>query len=353
MRQISSLLQGLARSLSVGRDRDRDRDRKGNGAGDRKTAVPAVLRTSGTLWGDGSDTFAAVCSRRGEKGINQDCSIVWEGFGCQEGTIFCGIFDGHGPWGHYVAKVVRDSLPPSLLCHWQEALALASLIDDGKKKLGDCQFDLWKRSYVAACAAVDDELRRSRRLDAVQSGCTALSIVKQGNLMVVANVGDSRAVLGTTYGDGTIVAVQLTVDLKPNLPQEKERIRRCNGQVYCLADEPGVHRVWQPSRESPGLAMSRAFGDYCVKDCGVISTPEVTQRRIGASDQFVILATDGVWDVLSNDEAVQIVAGTLDRAKAAKRLVECAVRAWRRKRRDIAVDDCSAICLFFHPSPPS
>lgn len=349
MRQISSLLQGLARSLSVGRDR------KGNGAGDGKTAVPvpAVLRTSGTLWGDGSDTFAAVCSRRGEKGINQDCSIVWEGFGCQEGTIFCGIFDGHGPWGHYVAKAVRDSLPPSLLCHWQEALALASLIDDGEKKLGDCQFDLWKRSYVAACAAVDDELRRSRRLDAVQSGCTALSIIKQGDLMIVANVGDSRAVLGTTSGDGAIAAVQLTVDLKPNLPQEKERIRRCNGQVYCLADEPGVHRVWQPSRESPGLAMSRAFGDYCVKDCGVISTPEVTQKRISSSDQFIILATDGVWDVLSNDEAVHIVAGTPDRAKAAKRLVECAVRAWRRKRRDIAVDDCSAICLFFHPPPPS
>jgi len=44
-----------------------------------------------------------------------------------------------------------------------------------------------------------------------------------------------------------------------------------------------------------------------------------------------------VWDVLSNDEAVQIVAGTPDREKAAKRLVECAVRAWRRKRRGIAV----------------
>ncbi|XP_066358830.1 probable protein phosphatase 2C 48 isoform X3 [Miscanthus floridulus] len=346
MRQISSLLQGLARSLSVGRDR------KGDGAGDGgKTAMPAVLRTSGTLWGEGSETFAAVCSRRGEKGINQDCSIVWEGFGCQEDTILCGIFDGHGPWGHYVAKAVRDSLPPSLLCHWQEALALASVID-GEKRLGDCQFDLWKQSYMAACAAVDDELRRSRRFDAVQSGCTALSIVKQGDLMVIANVGDSRAVLGTTSDDGSVAAVQLTVDFKPNLPQEKERIRRCNGQVYCLADEPGVHRVWQPNRESPGLAMSRAFGDYCVKDCGVISVPEVTQRRITSGDQSVILATDGVWDVLSNDEAVQIVAGTPDREKAAKRLVECAVRAWRRKRRGIAVDDCSAICLFFH-SPPS
>jgi len=82
--------------------------------------------------------------------------------------------------------------------------------------------------------------------------------------------------------------------------EEKERIRRCNGQVYCLADEPGVHRVWQPNRESPGLAMSRAFGDYCVKDYGVISVPEVTQRRISSNDQFVILATDGVPFVTSS-----------------------------------------------------
>ena len=75
MRQISSLLQGLARSLSVGRDRRGD---GGAGAGDGKAAAPAVLRTSGTVWGEGSETFAAVCSRRGEKGTNQDCSIVWE-----------------------------------------------------------------------------------------------------------------------------------------------------------------------------------------------------------------------------------------------------------------------------------
>ena len=49
-----------------------------------------------------------------------------------------------------------------------------------------------------------DKLRRSRRLDAVQSGCSALSIVKQGDLMVVANVGDSRVVLGTASDDDAI-----------------------------------------------------------------------------------------------------------------------------------------------------
>ncbi|PWZ09516.1 putative protein phosphatase 2C 48 [Zea mays] len=80
---------------------------------------------------------------------------------------------------------------------------LASLIDD-KKKLGDCQFDLWKQSYVTACVAVYDKLRRSRRLDAVQSDYTMLSIAKQGDLMVVANVGNSRVVLGTASNDGVI-----------------------------------------------------------------------------------------------------------------------------------------------------
>jgi serine/threonine protein phosphatase PrpC len=51
-----------------------------------------------------------------------------------------------------------------------------------------------------------NKLRRSHRLDAVQSGCSALSIVKQGDLMVVANVGDSRVVLGTAFDDDVITS---------------------------------------------------------------------------------------------------------------------------------------------------
>ena len=80
---------------------------------------------------------------------------------------------------------------------------MASLIDD-EKKLGDCQFDLSKQYYVATCVAVFGKLRRCRCLDAVQSGCTALSIFKQGDLMVVINVGDSRVVLGTASDNGVV-----------------------------------------------------------------------------------------------------------------------------------------------------
>jgi hypothetical protein len=86
--------------------------------------------------------------------------------------------------------------------HWQEALALASLIDD--EKFGDCQFDLWKQYYVATCVAVFGKLRRSRCLDAVQSCCTALSIFKQGDLMVIANAGDSRVVPGAASDNGAV-----------------------------------------------------------------------------------------------------------------------------------------------------
>jgi hypothetical protein len=61
-----------------------------------------------------------------------------------------------------------------------------------------------------------------------------------------------------------------------------------------MEDEPGVYRVWMPNGKTPGLAISRAFGDYCVKNFGLISVPDVTQRKLTNMDQFVILATDGV-----------------------------------------------------------
>ncbi|GMP60396.1 hypothetical protein CsSME_00023282 [Camellia sinensis var. sinensis] len=358
MGHFSSLFNGLARSFSI------KNGRNSGYCGGSESAESMVkeskkneliLRSSGTVHVNGSNNFASVFSKRGEKGVNQDCFIVWEEFGGQDDIMFCGIFDGHGQWGHYVAKRVRETMPSVLLCNWQETLTEASLNPDldfdleSDKKLHT--FNIWKHSYVKTCATVDQDLMQLRKIDSFYSGTTALTIVRQGELLVVANVGDSRAVLATMSDDGSLVPVQLTVDFKPNLPQEAERIIQSNGRVFCLEDEPGVHRVWLPDVESPGLAMSRAFGDYFVKDFGLISVPEVTQRHISNQDQFVVLATDGVWDVVSNQEAVQIVYSTPDRAKSAKRLVEHASQAWKRKRRGFVADDISAICLFFH-SPP-
>lgn len=55
-----------------------------------------------------------------------------------------------------------------------------------------------------------------------------------------------------------------------------------------------MHRLWLPDEDSPGLAMSRAFGDYCLKDFGLIATPEVSHAILSDKDEFLVLATDGV-----------------------------------------------------------
>lgn len=78
---------------------------------------------------------------------------------------------------------------------------------------------------------------------------------------------------------------------------ESKRIKRCNGRVFAHKDEPDVARLWLPNCNSPGLAMARAFGDFCLKDFGLISVPEVTHRQITEKDEFIILATDGVIEM--------------------------------------------------------
>ncbi|EOA30931.1 hypothetical protein CARUB_v10014078mg [Capsella rubella] len=347
---LPAFLDGFARTVSTKKgknppgDEDKGREIAKSMIKDSKKNS-SLLGTSGFVSSEISKRFTSICSNRGEKGINQDRAIVWEGFGCQEDITFCGMFDGHGPWGHVIAKRVKKSFPSSLLCQWQQTLASLSSSPECSSPL-----DLWKQACLKTFSVIDLDLKINPSIDSYCSGCTALTAVLQGDHLVIANAGDSRAVLATTSDDGSgLVPVQLSVDFKPNIPEEAERIKQSDGRLFCLDDEPGVYRVGMPNGGSLGLAVSRAFGDYCLKDFGLVSEPEVTYRKITDKDQFLILATDGMWDVMTNDEAVEIVRGVKERRKSAKRLVERAVVLWRRKRRSIAMDDISVLCLFFRP----
>ncbi|CAM8942543.1 unnamed protein product [Rhodiola kirilowii] len=334
-------------------------------------------RIPGRLFLNGSTELASLFTQQGKKGTNQDAMLVWENFGSRTDTVFCGVFDGHGPFGHMVAKRVRDSLPLKLSAHWEansksgDVLREMSLNNAGSTVSEDAVsvsaddysrtplletedtdnhielFQMLKDSFLKAFRIMDRELKLHTNIDCICSGTTAVTLVKQGQSLVIGNVGDSRAVLGTRDADDVLVAVQLTVDLKPNVPAELDRIQRCRGRVFALKDEPDVARVWLPNHDSPGLAMARAFGDFCLKDFGLISVPEISHRRLTVKDEFVVLATDGIWDVLTNKEVVDIVASAPTRSSAARTLVESAVRAWRYKYPTSKVDDCAVVCLFF------
>ncbi|TKW35370.1 hypothetical protein SEVIR_2G366800v4 [Setaria viridis] len=285
---------------------------------------------------DGRSRTAAVFTQQGRKGINQDAMLVWDGFGGEDDVVLCGVFDGHGPHGHLVARRVRDALP----------LRLMSAVRASKAGL-DMPAAAWRKAFARAYKAMDKDLRSHATLDCFCSGSTGVTVLKLGSDLYMANIGDSRAVLGSRdAAGGGMVAVQLTVDLKPDVPSEAERIKKCRGRVFALQDEPEVPRVWLPFDDAPGLAMARAFGDFCLKDYGVISVPEFFHWSLSEKDQFVILASDGVWDVLSNQEAVDIVSSSPSRSKAAKSLVEAATREWKTKYPTSKIDDCAVVCLY-------
>ncbi|XP_074320338.1 putative protein phosphatase 2C 34 [Silene latifolia] len=357
MVQFSSLFEGLAKSVSFkGSTGKTDKGREAaETLADEARKNHLILRCPGET-SSRCKHVASVFTKKGEKGLNQDCLTVWEKFGYQQDMTFCGVYDGHGAWGHFVAKWVSKFLPTLLLCNWQEVLAVHALNIDLDPKLSQqtCEtkkFHIWKQIFSRTCSTIDKKLEHHPRIDSFDSGTTALTIVRQGDILTVANVGDSRAVLATTNEDGNLIPVQLTIDLKPNLPEEAERIARSGGRVICSDDEAGVYRVWPPNK-GPGLALSRALGDHSLKKYGLISEPQVMLRHININDQFVILATDGVWDVVSNEKAVQIVSSAPAREHSAKRLVKYAASAWKSKRPGIAMDDISAICLYLHPSSP-
>lgn len=336
---------------------------------------PLLHRIPGRMFLNGSTDHASLFSQQGKKGPNQDAMIVWENFGSMADTVFCGVFDGHGPYGHVIAKRVRDLLPLKLGSHLESSYvsceevlkeislntadrktseSLVHISANGESRVYNKDQDMVQTlltSIVKAYRFMDKELKMQVDVDCFCSGTTAVTMVKQGQHLVVGNIGDSRAVLGTRNKENKLVPFQLTEDLKPDVPAEAARIKRCRGRIFALRDEPGVARLWLPNHNSPGLAMARAFGDFCLKDFGLISVPDVSYRRLTEKDEFVVLATDGIWDVLTNEEVVEIVAKAPTRCTAGRALVEAAVRNWRWKFPTSKVDDCAVVCLFLDSKP--
>ncbi|KAH9512727.1 Protein phosphatase 1L [Bulinus truncatus] len=132
------------------------------------------------------------------------------------------------------------------------------------------------------------------------SGSTGIIVFQKANHITVANIGDSRAVMCDTKGN----VVALSTDHKPSDPKEQQRIVDAGGFVT-------FNGVW---RVAGVLATSRAFGDYPLKQRKFVTVdPDFRVYDVKESrPYFIILATDGLWDVFSNEDAVQFIRERLD-----------------------------------------
>ncbi|KAI3915274.1 hypothetical protein MKX01_035533 [Papaver californicum] len=285
--------------------------------------------------------IVSLYSQVGTKELNQDSALFYQGFG-KEGGEFFGVFDGHGENGHKVSNLVINRLPKLLL--EQERYRLCNN-DESELVMNTYKPNEWRRECVSAFKIMDKEIKLQKDFDSSCSGTTAVTILKQDQDLVIANLGDSRAVMGR-ISEGELKAVQLTIDHKPEWPKEAERIRNCGGRVIPHKGEPDVHRVWSADDDYMSLAMARAFGDFHLKDYGVIAIPQITHIRLTKEDQFIVLATDGVWDVLTNEEVASIVWSIENKELAAKAVVKAASAACRHDYPSSKVDDITVVCLF-------
>ncbi|ORX59423.1 PP2C-domain-containing protein [Hesseltinella vesiculosa] len=208
-------------------------------------------------------------------------------------TSFFAVYDGHG--GSEVAKYSGS--------HLYKRILDSKAYHDGHIR------GAMKEGYLG----IDEDLRADPQYKNVGSGCTAVAaLITKDNDLYVANAGDSRAVL-SVEGRG----IALSQDHKPTNEKETRRIEKAGGHV-------------EFGRVNGNLALSRALGDFEFKarprlspeEQMVTADPDIICHRITKKDDFIILACDGIWDCMTNQEAVSFIRTELAKRTTLDKICE-------------------------------
>ena len=270
-----------------------------------------------------------ISCKKGTKAIpNQDNFLVFYNKASQNELIFA-VLDGHGTFGHYISDYIQKELVKILVSH---ELWLDDPCKVFKEAFVKCHSNLVRLSSL-----------RNSDFDCNMSGSTCTLVVKREKKIFIGHVGDSRVVVGRRT-DGVLVPLQLTQDHRPEDSMERLRIESAGGQVRHVPGGP--HRVYLKGKEYPGLAITRTIGDIVSQTIGVLSVPDTIEHEILENDEFLIIATDGIWEFISNEEAVRIVGSSSDAKEATSRLSALAWTKWLSAEDDL-VDDITVIVETF------
>ncbi|KAI8051529.1 phosphatase 2C-like domain-containing protein [Syncephalis plumigaleata] len=266
---------------------------------------------------------SGMTSAAGKRDVNQDETLIAENLFGQDDCALYAVFDGH-------------ELSPMLIVEPATAV---------------------KRAF----REVNDLLVENEGVDTYMSGTTASVVIRRGNQLILAHLGDSRVVLGRRVSksptsmvkqSSNIQAINLTTDHNCADPQELDRVLRSGARVQQLQENgsnQGPLRIFKGSLPYPGIVVSRSLGDDVAQRLGVLCEPEVQVRELTPDDCYLILATDGVWDGMSSQEVATFVDreacsdSGVDAATASSRLNEVALKALDANQID---DNVSNVCVF-------
>lgn len=230
---------------------------------------------------------AAVYAIQGRREHMEDrFSVLTDSVNRSHPSIF-GIYDGHG--GEAAAEYLKTHLPEVLRQQLQSY--------EKEKENSILSYPTILEQQILN---VDKEMLEKLSISYDEAGTTCLVALLSDKELIVANVGDSRGVLCDKDGN----AIPLSHDHKPYQLKERKRIKKAGGFI-------SFNGSW---RVQGILAMSRSLGDYPLKKLNVvIPDPDVLTFDLDKTQpEFMILASDGLWDAFSNEEAVRFIRERLD-----------------------------------------
>ncbi|XP_015689068.1 putative protein phosphatase 2C 22 isoform X1 [Oryza brachyantha] len=243
-------------------------------------------------------------------------------------TSFFGVYDGHGgaEVAMYCAKRFHVMLrkEEGYLNNLPSAIkSVCFRIDDDLKQSNQWRVSLnpcgngncFQFLNTGVCPKVWRSAEVTRYVPPLFEGSTACVVIIRGNQITVGNVGDSRCVLSKNGQ-----AIDLSTDHKPNIQLECRRIQRAGGQVwrenFPVKDLGGeIREQWGPYCVEGKLDTSRAIGDFGYKNNKlllnsmqmVICDPDICVANITGDTEFLVIASDGIWDHMSSQDVVDFV----------------------------------------------
>ncbi|XP_020527029.1 probable protein phosphatase 2C 35 [Amborella trichopoda] len=257
---------------------------------------------------------------------NQDSFIIETQIKGNSNLHFFGVFDGHGHFGTECSNFVKRRL-------------FDLLINDPNFS------DEPDEALTSAFLAANSELHSFTDIDDSMSGTTAITVLVHGNTLFVANVGDSRAVIALKGGN-SILAEDLSKDQTPYRKDECERVKSCGARVLSVDQLEGLKdpkiqdwgneengdgdppRLWMPNVMYPGTAFTRSVGDSVAEKIGVIAEPEILKVQLTPNHLFFVIASDGVFEFLSSQAVIDMVAKYKDPRDACSAIVAESYKLW-------------------------
>ena len=258
--------------------------------------LSSPIRDKKTHKGENALVRFASCEMQGWRNTMEDAKLA--NLVLDEHTMLFGVFDGHG--GKEVAEFVSRHFSQEFLQNrsFKEGNIEQALKDTFLRMDELLRTQDGLKEVIRIARDLPDNYPVQADPSQMVAGCTSVVACIHKSKLYVANAGDSRCVVSR---DGR--AIEMSIDHKPDLPTERDRIIRAGGMV-------------EDGRVMGNLNLSRSIGDLEYKknnsipqkDQMISAFPEIKIETLSPNDKFMVLACDGVWDMLTSQECIDFVA---------------------------------------------